>query len=230
MRRRTIVALGVAFAASGCATIPVQDIRVSDDLAAQRQVWRLGEYLVATAARGGQHADVEWRFVVLDDQRLSAHASYDGIVAIDKTFAALFRTDELACIISHEMGHIIKRHTRRGNSTSATAGSAILGGTIAAAIVAPWWVPFAVFFGGDAVRDVGVAAYSRSLEEEADTFAVWLTAAAGYSPDSCERALMKTAQHYPHRQSWISATFSATHPELKDRIANVAREAARYRR
>lgn len=230
MGRRTIGVFGMALVVSGCATIPIQNVRISSDPMAQQRVWRLGEYLVETAARGGQLADVQWRFVVLDDPRLSAHASYDGIVAIDATFAEPFRTDELACIMSHEIGHIIKRHTARGNTVSATGGSAILGATIAAAIVAPWWTPIAIFFGGDAVRDVGVAAYSRSLEEEADRFAVWLTIAAGYPADSCERALVKTAQHYPHRQSWISATLSATHPTHEDRIAFMRREAARYRR
>lgn len=230
MGRCTIIALGAALTASGCATIPIQDVRVSEDPAAQRRVWRLGEYLVETAARGGQRAEVEWRFVVLDDPRFNAHASYDGIVIIDRSFAEPYRTDELACWLGHEIGHVVKRHARRGNSVSATTGSAVLGATVAGAIIAPWWVPFAVFFGGDAVRDVGVAAYSRSLEEEADAFAVWLTIAAGYPADSCERAFVKTAQRYPHRQSWISATFSATHPSHEDRIAFMRREAARYRR
>lgn len=230
MGRRTIVVFGMALVVSGCATIPIQDVRVSDDPTAQRRVWRLGEYLVETAARGGQRAEVEWRFAVLDDPRFNAHSSYDGIVIIDRSFAELFRTDELACFIGHEIGHVVKRHIRRGNSVSATSGSAILGATVAAAIFAPWWTPIAIFFGGDAVRDIGVAAYSRSLEEEADAFAVWLTIAAGYPADSCERAFMQTALHYPHRQSWISATFSATHPSHEDRIAFMRREAARYRR
>jgi putative metalloprotease len=197
---------------------------------AQGRIMRLGAYLIETAARGGQTADVEWRFAILDDPRFNAAASYDGIVIIDRSFAELFRTDELACWLSHEIGHVVKQHGRRGNSVSATSGSVVLGGTIATAIIAPWWAPFAVFFGGDAVRDVGMAAYSRSLEEEADVFAVWLTVTAGYPANSCERALSKAAQHYPHRQSWISATFSATHPSDEDRIANVRREAERYRR
>lgn len=230
MGRRTIVALGMTLVVSGCATIPIQDVRISNDPMAQRRVWRLGEYLVETAARGGQRVEVEWRFVVLDDPRFNAHASYDGIVIVDQTFIEPFRTDELACFMSHEIGHVVKRHIQRGNTTSATTGGVVLGATVAAAIVAPWWAPLAVFFGSDTVRDVGVAAYSRSLEEEADAFAVWLTIAAGYPADSCERAFVKTAQRYPHRQSWISATFSATHPTYEDRIAFMRREAARYRR
>ncbi|MDO8622087.1 MAG: M48 family metallopeptidase [bacterium] len=230
MGQRTPFVLGAVIAASGCATIPMQDVRISTDQAAQRRVWRLGEYLVETAARGGQVAEVEWRFAVLDDQRFSAHASHNGIVIINQAFAELFRTDELACVLGHEIGHVVKRHIRRGNTASATTAGVVLVGTIATIPFAPWWVPLSVFFGGDAVRDVGVAAYSRSLEEEADAFAVWLTIASGYPPDACERALTRMARQFPHRQSWISATLSATHPDIDDRIAFMRREAARYKR
>ena len=230
MGRHTIVVFGAALAASGCAAIPIQDIRVSDDPTAQRRVWRLGEYLVETAARSGQTAEVEWRFGVIDQWEFGASASYDGIVAIDATFADQLRTDELACVLGHEIGHVVKQHTRRGNTTSAVSAGLVLGGTIATIPFAPWWVPLSVFFGGDAIRDVGVAAYSRSREEEADAFAVWLTVAGGYQSDACVRALERTKRLWPHRQSWISATFSATHPTYEDRIAFVRREAARYRR
>ncbi|MDP3771697.1 MAG: M48 family metallopeptidase [bacterium] len=230
MGQHTVFALGAAVAASGCAMIPMQDVRVSDDPAAQRRVWRLGGYLIETAARSGQAAEVEWRFAILDDRRFSAHASYDGIIIIDRAFSELFRTDELACVLGHEIGHVVKRHTRRGNTASAVGAGLVLGGTIATIPFAPWWVPLSVFFGGDAIRDVGVAAYSRSHEKEADAFAVWLTVAGGYPSDACERAFVRMASQFPHRQSWISATLSATHPTHEDRIAFVRREAARYRR
>lgn len=230
MERYRITTLATALIAFGCAAMPMNSIRVSNDRAAQQRVWRIGEYLVETAARSGQRAEVEWRFGVIDEWTFGASASYDGMIAIDATFVSQLHTDELACVLGHEIGHVVQQHSRRGNTTSAVSGGLVLGGTIATIPFAPWWVPIAVFFGGDAIRDVGVAAYSRAREEEADAFAVWLSVASGYPPDACVRALERTKQVWPHRQSWISATLSATHPTYEDRIAFVRAEATKYAR
>ncbi len=222
--------LTVAILANGCATTEYMHVRMSENHALQRRVVRLGEVLSGIACRTYDCSGTEWRFVVLDQNPFGAIASHDGIIAVDAGLAGTLRIDELAWLLGHEIGHVVRRHGGRGNRASATGGGVVLVGTLATIPFAPWWVPLGIFFGGDAVREVSVAAYSRSLEEEADAFGVWLTIAASYPSDAGERALTRIHEGARHRQPWFSVTLLATHPDLEDRIAFVQREAARYER
>lgn len=230
MGKRTTIVLA-AMLGSGCGSATAYIlVRVSPDATLQYRVHGLGEHLARTACAAYDCSDIEWRFGVVEDHPFGASASYDGNIAVDARLAQEFTVNELAWLVSHEIGHAIKHHARRGNTVDVAGSSAVLIGALATLPFAPWWVPLSVLVGGDTTRELGTAAYGRSLEDEADVFAVWLTVAAGYPPDSGIRALARMGALAEHRQPWFGATLFATHPELRDRIANVAREAARYRR
>ncbi|MBI4434991.1 M48 family metalloprotease [Candidatus Uhrbacteria bacterium] len=232
MRHRTNTLLAAAMTlGSGCGgSTKYILVRVNNDAALQYRVHGLGEHLTRTACSVYDCTGIEWRFGVVEDHPFGASASYDGNIAVDAWLAGTLRIDELAWLVSHEIGHAIKHHARRGTTADVAGSGAVLIGTLVTLPFAPWWVPLSVLIGGDTTRELGTAAYGRSLEVEADTFAVWLTVAAGYPPDSGIRALARMGTLAAHRQPWFGATLFATHPELTDRIVNVAREAARYRR
>ncbi|MDO8599615.1 MAG: M48 family metalloprotease, partial [bacterium] len=223
--QRAVLASVVTVLTASCATTSSFRVHMSKDVGIQRRVHQIGMRLGSIASRAHRRSDIAWRFGAVEHHPFGASASHDGLVGVDVFIASTFRPDELACVLSHEIGHVIKGHAGRGNTAEAVGGGFILAGTIASAIVAPWWTPFLVFFGGATISNASTASYERSLEEEADAFAVWLTIGAGYKPDACVRALERLNGLADHRQPFLAATVFATHPNLEDRIAFVRREA-----
>ena len=124
--------------------------------------------------------------------------------------------DELAFILGHEMGHIVRRHTldrlvkdaalslllRHANGRH--AASAWLNGT---------------------GRQMLSRAFSRDQELEADAFAATLVKSAGGDAQAGERLLEKLAQMTSTRSAGIVGAYFATHPPFAERIANLRRPA-----
>ncbi len=229
--QRAVLASVVTVLAASCTTTSNSiRVRVSKDVGIQRRVHQIGMRLADIASRAHRRSDIAWRFGAVEQHPFGASASHDGLVAVDAGIASTFRPDELACVLSHEIGHVIKGHAGRGNTAEAVGGVCILAGTITSAIVAPWWTPFLIFFGGATISNASTASYERSLEEEADAFAVWLAIGAGYKPDACVRALERLNGLADHRQPFLAATVFATHPDVENRIAIVRREVTKYKR
>jgi predicted Zn-dependent protease len=84
-----------------------QEVRLSQDPAANALVRRLGQILVPTSDR----SSIPYTFRVVDDKNLNAFATMGGFVYINTgTIAASDNVAQLASVIGHEMGHIAGRH------------------------------------------------------------------------------------------------------------------------
>lgn len=164
------------------------------------------------------HADKDrlskWQVYVIDDPKtVNAFATpganiyvYTGLLLTASTEA------EVAGVLGHELGHVVARHSARQmvNAYGLNALSAValgqdpnLAAQIASAIV------------GNGT----MLAHSRSDENEADTYAVKYSAAAGYDAAgiaSFFEKLVATQGHTPQILTWMS-----THPAPEDRIATV---------
>lgn len=84
-----------------------QEVRISQDRAANALVKRLGQILVPTSDR----PNIPYTFQVVDDNNLNAFATMGGFVYINTgTIAAADNVAQLASVIGHEIGHITGRH------------------------------------------------------------------------------------------------------------------------
>lgn len=137
------------------------------------------------------------RFQVLPSARLAALA--DGRwVQLTSTIAAFAADDqELAGLIAHELAHNILRHRVRLNEAGIDRG-------------------LLQHFGRN-------ARLTRQTELEADRFAVYLLARAGFDP----RALIRVWNRLAPR---TASLFGGTHPRWRDRIAAVQVEIAEVER
>jgi len=144
----------------------------------------------------------------------NAFALPGGFIFVTRSLMELCRwnQDEIAFILGHEMGHVIKGHAMAriiSNSAIATASRAapIRG------VLAGW------------LRRVGVqfleSAYSQDLESEADKLGVRLVAAAGYDSHACVRLLSRLAKLSPPAGEFDLGTYFSSHPAFKIRIQNI---------
>lgn len=110
-----------------------------------------------------------------------------GLVA--KGFADTFTKDEMAFVAAHELAHIELRHyERKQNELAKIMGIALILTILGQGYYNPLNDPYFV----TAAR-IGLAAYSRELETEADLRGVQLMRSAGFDPKASVSALIKIA-------------------------------------
>ncbi|HUT45966.1 MAG TPA: M48 family metallopeptidase [Sedimentisphaerales bacterium] len=151
----------------------------------------------------------------------NAFALPGGFIFVTQSLVELCRYDqnEIACILGHEMGHVIRGHAMN----RIVSNSAIAAASRAAPLrgVLSGWL-----------RKVGVqfleSAYSKDLESEADRLGVRLVAAAGYEPGACVQLFSRLAKlNSPPSQFDLGSYFSS-HPPFKVRIENIKHQLRKY--
>jgi predicted Zn-dependent protease len=151
----------------------------------------------------------------------NAFALPGGFIFVTQSLIELCRydQDEIACILGHEMAHIIRGHAMnrivRNSAISAASRAAPIRG-----VLSGW------------LRKVGVqfieSAYSKDLESEADRLGVRLVAAAGYEPGACIQLFSRLAKlNSPPGQFDLGSYFSS-HPPFNVRIDNIKRQLRKH--
>jgi predicted Zn-dependent protease len=164
-----------------------------------------------------------WHFVVIDSPTVNAMAAPGGFVFITTAAIKLAKSeDELACVLAHEIAHVMKGHAL-GNiqqSRYASVGSDALQAAGTAALSPEQMKQLTELMGGmidDTMNALFVKGYSRDTEFEADALGVKIASAAGYDPTGMTRFLTALSKV----QDTGNGGFTATHPAAADRIAKV---------
>jgi predicted Zn-dependent protease len=190
---------------------------IYDDPDLEHYLERIVRNLQPAELRG----DLSFRVRVIKDPHLNAFVFPDGAIYINTGILARIENEaQLATILAHEMAHALMRHalkTLQAFEGKGTAPAAIQErfaksperGTVGR-LLAP---------NGPAVS---VAAYSSSLEQEADRVGLDLIIKAGYDPREAvdlfrhlEKESMKEGIHEPF--------ISETRPSLRDRMREFER-------
>jgi len=162
-----------------------------------------------------------FNFETINSPEPNAFALPGGFIFVTKSLVELCQHDknEIACILGHEMAHIIKGHAMN----RIVSNSAIAAASRAAPIrgVLSGWL-----------RKVGVqfleSAYSKDLESEADLLGVRLVAAAGYEPDACIRLFTRLARLKEPPNEFDLGSYFSSHPPFKVRIENIKRQLRKF--
>ena len=152
-----------------------------------------------------------WRVVSTRTEEAGAFALPGGFVYVTRSLLELcrFDEDEVACVVGHEMGHVVRGHameriTSQLLTTAATRAARIPGG-----LLSQW------------ILGAGVhlfhSAYSQDRELEADEFGARLAAAAGYDPRGAIRVLERL-QDVEADSGLPLAEYFSSHPPLEVRI------------
>ena len=170
----------------------------------QARVARIGASIAAVADR----KDLPYSFKVLNSKEVNAMAVPGGYIYVFKGLTDYMPSDtELAGILGHEVGHIVKKHTVVQIERSLAVGVvfAVLMGSSSSLILA------------ELISDALMAGYSREAEREADSLGVVHTMRAGYNPYSMLIGMEKLDQ----LSGKTSFDLFADHPETSKRIIAV---------
>ena len=142
------------------------------DPVVEERIDRIGQSLAAVCER----KDIQYTFKVLNTEEINALACPGGYIYVFKGLLDYMPTDaEIAGVLGHEIGHVVKRHTvKQIEKNMWTQLAAIL-----AAIASGDGDVLAM---GMVVSDALAAGYSRADETQADQEGFSYTVKAGYSP------------------------------------------------
>lgn len=162
---------------------------------ATERVNRIGQNIMQKA---GLPTNV--KFIVIDKDEQNAYANFQKEVNVYTGILKVVENDdELAAVISHEIGHILNNHIAKQTMVSGIATAAIN--------IASLFIPYA----GTAIyaEELGNLKMSRNEECEADITGVDLMVIAGYNPLAMVSLLYKLGG--------AKIEFLSTHPSAERR-------------
>jgi predicted Zn-dependent protease len=235
LSRRVVLAAAPFAALAGCATNPVtgrnQLVGLADPAAIQQmglQAWaqeRQSKPVWNNAAQqerlqrvgrrvSGQVTvpNAQWEFVAFDSEQRNAYVLPGGKVGFYRGIMELAQNDDqLATVMSHEVGHLLGRHVEeRYSQAVAQEGAAAVAGAATNSRITQQILGLGL--------QLGVALpFSRAQESEADRIGVDLMHAAGYDVNQAitfwERMQAAGGSRPPE--------FLSTHPDPAHRITDL---------
>jgi predicted Zn-dependent protease len=183
------------------------------DEALQRYVNDVGRWLASQTER----PDLPWHFGVMDAPQLNAFAVPGGTIFVTRGLVAHMKSEaELAGVLAHEIGHVLRKHHLKAiqkGAQTALAGDALstaLKNNNAAA--------------RDKLISLGTEMYSRGLDKddelEADRLGVVIAARGGYYSYGLPTVL-QTLQAMNPQDSSLALMFK-THPAPGARLDALA--------
>lgn len=166
----------------------------------------------------------DWEVNVINSDEVNAWCMPGGKIAV---YTGLINTvkptdDELAVVISHEIAHALREHSREQMSAEYAKQGALN-------IAAMFGVDQTKLAIGDAISNIGFSLpFSRSHETEADELGLELMNAAGYDTDAAA-SLWKKMMAASGGSSNTLENLLSTHPSNDDRIENLTELSAKLK-
>jgi len=189
----------------------------------QERANRIGQRV----ARSSLRPNITYRFHIIREKELNAFSGPGGHIYITTALMNLADDDELASVLSHEVSHVVARHSLKTIQQSrALGGLADLFGSLTG-------------IAGNTAQELGTAAaqivaggllavHNREEEREADFLGVRAMAKAGYNPQGMVTMFQKIQRVGEKDSSLLGAIF-ADHPDVDERIENTRYEITRMR-
>jgi predicted Zn-dependent protease len=233
MQARRWVAVASLMAAAACRVSEKKEVEIGQENAQQvesevpvvhdsvidRFITNLGQSMASRTRR----ADLDWHFTLVNSPEVNAFALPGGFLYVNRgAIEQADRLDEIAGIMGHEIGHVVRRHgveqmqkRRRGEVglvllCTLTSACRTLGGRVAV----------------DVSANALQAHYSQRDEAQADSEGVLNTVRAGIDPEGLPSFFQKLLDKQKVQPSAVEAFFS-THPTDQSRITATRQEIAR---
>ena len=178
-----------------------------NDLALQKYVNHVGRWVASQSERAG----LNWHFGVIDSNDINAFAAPGGFIFVTKGLYRLLHNEgELAGVLAHEVGHVIRKHHLEllQQERLVVEGSKIL----KKAMGENEYVKKLIGTGAEMFARV----LDKRAEFEADRVAVVLAARAGYDAFGLP-AVLQVIGRVAKDDSSVALLFK-THPHPDDRL------------
>jgi predicted Zn-dependent protease len=224
---KRIAILSAAVLLAGCAVSQQQEVQMGQQYSQQiaqqlplvndpvvnRYINVLGDSIARLTSRG----DLDWHFYVVNSPEVNAFAVPGGFVYVNRgLIERADRMDELAGVLGHEIGHVVRRHTVKQMQQEQGANIGVTLACVLTSICNSQAAGTAIQVGGTAL----FAKFSRGDEAQADEEGVKNTVRAGISPEGMVTMFQKLIKERQTRPGAVEGWF-ATHPLEEDRIADV---------
>lgn len=188
------------------------------DEALQRYVNRVGLWVAMQSERPG----LPWRFGVIESEDINAFAAPGGYIFLTKgLYRRLNNEAELAGVLAHEVGHVIRKHHLKllQKSQAIAAVGALFGSKLGSE---DQTIQNIIGNGAEVVA----RGLDKDAEYEADRIGVVLTARAGYDAYALP-AVLADIGHVASNDKRVSLLFK-THPHPEERLGRLAEAVGGY--
>jgi predicted Zn-dependent protease len=224
---KRIVILIAAIFITGCAVSQQQEVQMGQEYSAQiaqqlplindPEIVRYINVLGDSIAHVTKRSELDWHFYVVNSPEVNAFAVPGGYVYVNRGLIERASTmDELAGVLGHEIGHVVKRHTVKQMQQQQGANIGVTLACVLTQVCNNQATGTAINLGATAL----FAKFSREDEAEADEEGFKNVVRAGISPKGLVTMFQKLISERKATPGAVDAWF-ATHPMEEDRIADV---------
>ncbi|MDX2102899.1 MAG: M48 family metallopeptidase [Alphaproteobacteria bacterium] len=180
---------------------------------------RLTQRLEAIARRvvdGSGATGLNWQFAVFENRQVNAFALPGGRIGVyTGMFSAVQNDAQLACVLGHEVAHVLARHGAERYSQQQATNWGIALVSLVLGLSTPIDPELAARVLGLGAEFGVLLPYSRDHEFEADRLGTHTMARAGYDP----REAVRFWEAMTRRGGGAPPEFLSTHPSDDSRIA-----------
>ncbi len=181
-----------------------KQFKISENTQIKDRVKKIGERLAGVCDR----QDLIYRFEVLEEKDVNAFSLPGGFIYVNTGLLDKATDDELACVLAHEIGHIVaKHHVKKIQAMSGYNLLRILVAQVGGSAVEGADMAFVTLLSG----------YSRDDEFLADELGIKYARASGFDPKAMVSFLNKL-EDIMMKEPAREYVYWRTHPFIPDRI------------
>ena len=226
--RRWMLAFVIPLIAAGCAVSTQQEVALGaqyaaqvdsqlpiiHDAALQRYIDILGDSIAHVTSR----ADLDWHFAIVNTDVVNAFALPGGYIYVNRGIIEhADRMDELAGVMAHEIGHVVKRHSVKQMQQMDGANIGLVLTCALTNVCQSQAAQAAINVGGT----LAFAKFSREDEAEADEQGSSYLVKAGISPQGMVSFFQKLVEMEQQSGGSAPPAWFSDHPLTQDRIADI---------
>jgi len=179
---------------------------------------RIGQNLVKNS-----DCKVPFTIKVIDSDEVNAMSLPGGFFYVNSgLILSADEEAEMAGVMAHEIAHVCAHHGVREQTRSNYAQIAAM----ASAVLIPGWTGYGIYEASGLAIPLGLVAFSREFEAQADYLGVQYMYRAGYDPQAFVTFFEKIQNLEKRKPGAVAKAFS-THPQTPDRIEHSQQEIAR---
>jgi predicted Zn-dependent protease len=225
--KRFLIGIAITSSLVGCGISQQQEVQMGQEYAQQinaqlpivqdpelnRYINVLGDSIAGLTSR----RDLDWHFFIVDSKEVNAFAVPGGFVYVNRGLIERSdKMDEVAGVLGHEIGHVLRRHTVKQMEKEQGANIGITLACVLTGVCNKQAAGTLINVAGGAV----FARFSRADEAEADQEGFNNVVHAGISPEGMVTMFQKLLEERKTRPAGVEAWF-LTHPLEEDRISAI---------
>jgi beta-barrel assembly-enhancing protease len=225
--KRFLIGIAITSSLVACGISQQQEVQMGQEYAQQinaqlpiiqdpelnRYINVLGDSIAGLTSR----RDLDWHFYIVDSKEVNAFAVPGGYVYVNRgLIERADKMDEVAGVLGHEIGHVVRRHTVKQMEKEQGANVGITLACVLTGVCNSGVANAAINVAGGAL----FARFSRQDEAEADQEGFKNVVAAGISPEGMVTMFQKLLEERKTKPAGVDAWF-LTHPLEEDRITAI---------